>query len=291
MAAGTQTQTWNLPTRRRVPRYRVEAPMDVTVLRSGIPDTVPGRSLNLCERGVAAVMAGELMPGEAVGLEIRLPQAVDTLRTRALVRYQDKLRCGLEFVGLSAQQRAAIRQWAERSKGSVEIESVKPPAAEVKVSPKDSASSGGDAPGPPKKKSPRVRWVVLLAIAVIGLAAFLWRWNRGWEELESGLSAQERNAVEKPQLQVPQDVMEKLLVHKVDPEYPAAARPEKLQGIIAIEVVVGRDGSVVEMHPMNGPEVLARAATDAVRWWKFEPYRVNGEPAAVQTTVAIEFKP
>ena len=265
--------------------------MDVTVLRSGIPDTVPGRSLNLCERGVAAVMAGELMPGEAVGLEIRLPQAVDTLRTRALVRYQDKLRCGLEFVGLSAQQRAAIRQWAERSKGSVEIESVKPPAAEVKVSPKDSASFGGDAPGPPKKKSPRVRWVVLLAIAVIGLAAFLWRWNRGWEELESGLSAQERNAVEKPQLQVPQDVMEKLLVHKVDPEYPAAARPEKLQGIIAIEVVVGRDGSVVEMHPMNGPEVLARAATDAVRWWKFEPYRVNGEPAAVQTTVAIEFKP
>ena len=126
---------------------------------------------------------------------------------------------------------------------------------------------------------------------MIGLAAFLWRWNRGWEELESGLSAQERNAVEKPQLQVPQDVMEKLLVHKVDPEYPAAARPEKLQGIIAIEVVVGRDGSVVEMHPMNGPEVLARAATDAVRWWKFEPYRVNGEPAAVQTTVAIEFKP
>jgi len=54
--------------------------------------------------------------------------------------------------------------------------------------------------------------------------------------------------------------------------------------------VVGRDGSVVSMHALNGPEVLARAAMDALRWWKFEPYRVNGEPAVVETTVAVEFK-
>src|SRR5262249_33403580 len=124
MAAGTQTQTWNLPSRRRVPRYLVAAPMDVTVLRSGIPDTVPGRSLNLCGRGVAAMMAGELLPGEAVGLEIRLPQALDTLRTRALVRYHEKLRCGLEFVGLSPQQQAAIREWVLRSKVNPESDAV-----------------------------------------------------------------------------------------------------------------------------------------------------------------------
>jgi outer membrane biosynthesis protein TonB len=29
---------------------------------------------------------------------------------------------------------------------------------------------------------------------------------------------------------------------------------------------------------------------EALRWWKFEPYRVNGEPVAVETTVAVEFK-
>jgi protein TonB len=44
------------------------------------------------------------------------------------------------------------------------------------------------------------------------------------------------------------------------------------------------------MHPLNGPDVLAGAAMDALRWWKFEPYRVNGEPAIVETTVAVEFK-
>jgi TonB family protein len=302
MAAGAQTQSWNLPSRRRVPRYRVAAPMDVTVLRSGIPDTMPGRSLNLCERGVAAMMAGELLPGEAVGLEIRLPQALDTLRARALVRYQDKLRCGLEFVGLSPQQQDAIREWVLRSKVNAEsdamqvaatriVDATGSPISSSLETEKSGDGSGGGPPEPPEKKSRRVRWAILAVVLVAAAAAGWWRWNLGWDEIEAGLGAQENSASEKPQAQVPQEVMQKLLIHKVDPEYPAAARPQKLQGVIAIDVVIGRDGSVVEMHPLNGPEVLARAATDALRWWKYEPYRVNGEPAAVQTTVAIEFKP
>lgn len=298
MVAGAQTQAWNLPSRRRTPRYRVAAPMDVTVLRSGIPDTMPGRSLNLCERGVAAMLAGELMPGEAVGLEIRLPQALDALRARALVRYQDKLRCGLEFVGLSSQQQAAIREWVTRSKADPESDVIQVGATRIVdasgtpiSSEKTSDSSGGGPTEPPKKKPHRMVWVALAVLILAAAAAGWWRWNRGWDEIESGLHAQESTASEKPQTQVPQEVMQKLLIHKVDPEYPAAARPQKLQGVIAVDVVIGRDGSVLEMHPLNGPEVLAHAATDALRWWKYEPYRVNGEPAAVQTTVAIEFKP
>jgi protein TonB len=81
-----------------------------------------------------------------------------------------------------------------------------------------------------------------------------------------------------------------LLVHKVDPEYPAAARQEKLQGVIVLEVVVGRDGTVLETRALNGPDVLAQAAMEALRWWKFEPYSVQGKPAVVETTVAVEFK-
>ena len=114
MAAGAQEQ-WRDPSRsrRRGLRYRVQAPLDVTVLRSGIPDKLPGRSENLCEGGIAAVLAGELLPGEAVGVEIQLPMGGGTpLRTRAVVRHHDKLRLGLEFVGLSAEQQAAIRDWA-----------------------------------------------------------------------------------------------------------------------------------------------------------------------------------
>ena len=84
--------------------------------------------------------------------------------------------------------------------------------------------------------------------------------------------------------------MQKLLVHRVDPIYPADARQQNLQGIIALDIVVGPDGSVASTRALNGPDVLARAAMDALRWWKFQPYRVNGEPVTVETTVAVEFK-
>src|SRR5204863_8955308 len=68
------------------------------------------------------------------------------------------------------------------------------------------------------------------------------------------------------------------------------ARKERLEGMIALQVVVGRDGSVSSMRALNGADILARAAMDALRWWKFEPYRINGEPAPVETTLGIEFK-
>ncbi len=297
MAAGAQARRWSGPSRRRVPRFQVQAPLDVTVLRSGIPDTVPGRSVNVCERGIAAMLAGELVPGEAVGIEVQLPLLADSLRTRAMVRYQDKLRCGLEFVGLSAEQRAAIRDWAKEAKAEIEISAS--PALAISTKDADAVhpggsrgGSGGGVPRQPRKKRRGLGLAIFgfLVFAAIAVAVFWWRWNRGWEELETGLKNPGMASAEKPQAQVPAEVMEKLLVHKVEPTYPAEARKENLQGIIALDIVVGRDGSVVSMHALNGPEVLARAATDALRWWKFEPYRVNGEPAVVETTVAVEFK-
>jgi TonB family protein len=294
MAAGTQVRGWDGPSRRRVPRFQVQAPLDVTVLRSGIPDTVPGRSVNVCERGIAAMLAGELVPGEAVAIEVKLSQVADPLRTRAMVRYQDKLRCGLEFVGLSAEQRAAIREWAKEAKAPDTEISASPTAAMAKkgadVGGSGGQVSGGGAGRKPKRKRRWIGWAVFLIFAAIAAGVFWWRWNRGWDELESGLKNPEMASAEKPQAQVPTEVMQKLLVHKVEPTYPAEARKENLQGIIALDIVVGRDGSVVSMRALNGPEVLSRAAMDALRWWKFEPYRVNGEPAVVETTMAVEFK-
>ena len=297
MAAGAGAQSfgemgWDRPSRRRLPRYRVQAPLDVTVLRSGIPDTVPGRSVNLCERGIAAMLAGELSPGDAVGVEIRLSSAAAPLRTRALVRHQHKLHCGMEFVGLSVAQQMAIRQWARDTNAKIEEATKKTVRSRSGVG-AGSASGAGAAttgrPGPPTRMRHRA-WALWLLAAAVLLAIFWWRWNRGWEELESGLPMSDA-ATGQPRVQVPTEVMEKLLVHRVDPDYPEAARAARLHGVIVLNIVVGRDGSVVEMRPLSGPDVLARAAMETVRWWRFEPYRVNGEPGVVETTVAVEFKP
>ena len=116
MAGGRTDTRVEGPSRRRVPRFPVQAPLDVTVLRSGIPDTVPGRSVNVCERGIAAMLAGELVPGEAVGIEVQLPLVTDPLRTRAMVRYQDNCAAGSSSLACSAEQRAAIRDWTKEAK-------------------------------------------------------------------------------------------------------------------------------------------------------------------------------
>jgi TonB family protein len=294
MAAGAQIDGWNGQSRRRVPRFLMQAPVDLTVLRSGVPDTLPGRSVNVCERGVAAIVAGELVAGESVGVELQLPPLSEPLRTRALVRYQDKLRCGLEFVSLSAEQRAAIRDWAKEAKAPAE-ETFMAAAVSVLEDKGDERESTAipiqrKPPGGVKWKNPRLWWLVALAILVIGAGIWWWHWNHVWDQLEFGLRNPQATTAEKPRAQVPAEVMEKLLVHRVEPIYPSEARKDRLEGTVALDIVIGQDGSVQSMRALNGPDVLARAAMDALRWWKFEPYRVNGEPATVETTLAVEFR-
>ncbi len=299
MAAEAKVPGWDGPSRRRVPRFQMQVPLDVTVLRSGVPDTVPGRSVNVCERGIAAVLAGELLPGESVGVLIQLPLFSEPLRTRATVRHHDRLRCGMEFVALTTEQRASIRDWAVEAKALPEAEPRSAPVVDNMGKAKFEDGKTGSSSGMEPSLSRRTRghgqrrllwWLVPLIVVAIAAVAFWWRWNRGWEELESGLKNTDSALTEKPRAQVAAEVMEKLIVHRVEPVYPAEARRERLEGTIALDIVVGRDGSVQSMHPLNGPDVLARAAMDALRWWKFEPYRINGEPSTVETTVAVEFK-
>ncbi|MGB8063646.1 MAG: TonB family protein [Candidatus Sulfotelmatobacter sp.] len=295
MAEGFHTRGWSGPSRRRVPRFRVQAPLDVTVLRSGIPDAVPGRSINVCERGIAAVLAGELNPGESVGVEVRLSAVGEPLRTRAIVRYQEKLLYGLEFMTLSEQQRSAIRDWAKQARAVTDPTEApwlaaksEVHASERKVPGPSASTTGPGFPGKRRKKRRAKRWMVAVLVLLVAAAIFWWRWNRGWAELESQHS--ENLSAETTRVQVPAEMMQKLLVHRVEPIYPADARKQHLQGIIAVDVIVGRDGSVESMRALNGPDVLAQAAMDALRWWKFEPYRVNGQAAVAETTLAVEFK-
>jgi TonB family protein len=281
MAAHTKPFRWKQASRRRCSRLRLEAPLDVTVVRAGVPHTLPGRSVNLGEGGVGAVLAGELAAGEAVGVEIWLPSATEPLRVRAVVRHHDRLRSGMEFSGLSMKQKATLRAWAEGAKKESEV------VTEIPI------RGGKDLPKREARPSLLVRfrgWIFLLVSLGVLLSVLWWRWERAWDDLESDVPKTDRAAIV-PQVHVPADVMAKLITHRVDPEYPAAARPDNLQGVIVLDVVVGRDGSVADVRAENGPDILAQAAMDALRWWRFEPYRVNGDPIAVQTTVAVEFNP
>jgi TonB family protein len=287
--AAAQKRDWEGPSRRRVPRFDLQAPVDVTVVRSGMPSTVPGRSTNLCERGVAAVISGELVPGETVEVEIKLSPTTEPLQMHAIVRYQDQKRCGLEFVAMTPEQKALIREWARDPK----LEGSVTGAVAAKLDKKEAIRQdpfAGRADTRSARQGLRRFGAAAVLMLVVGAAVFFWRWNRGWHQLESSLRSTQRSGEEKPPVRVAADVMQKLLVHRVEPAYPPQAREQNLQGIIALDIVVGPDGSVRSVRALNGPDVLARAATEALRWWKFEPYLVQGEAVPVESTVAVEFK-
>jgi TonB family protein len=80
-----------------------------------------------------------------------------------------------------------------------------------------------------------------------------------------------------------------LLVHTVNPEYPAEALAQKLQGPVVLQARVGRDGSVEDLKIVRGYFILGRAAIAAVKQWRFQPYSVNGHAAAIQTLITINF--
>jgi periplasmic protein TonB len=92
-------------------------------------------------------------------------------------------------------------------------------------------------------------------------------------------------------LRVSQGVSQGLLVHRVQPVYPQAAMQAGLQGTVLMEATIGKDGSVSSVKVIKGDPVLARAAVNAVRQWKYKPYLLNGEPVGIQTQITVNFVP
>ena len=157
-----------------MPRFRMLVPLDVTVLRSGIPDTLPGRALNVCERGMGAILAGELVTGESVGVELQLYATGDPLRTRATVRYHDKLQHGLEFTAISNAQRNAIRDWAKGVKAEPETgtrSSYARPNQQAGTERGRQVFSPGYGGGGPRDSKPKRLWSGWLFLGLLTLAA------------------------------------------------------------------------------------------------------------------------
>jgi TonB family protein len=80
------------------------------------------------------------------------------------------------------------------------------------------------------------------------------------------------------------------LISSVMPQYPPVARSSGQQGDVVIETTINKSGNVVGMHVVSGPASLRNAAMDALRRWKYEPSKLDGEPVEVQMQVTIKFR-
>ena len=274
--------------KRKVPRYKLTVPLALTVLRSGVQDSISGHSIEIGEGGMGVVSASRLLVGEPVRVEFFIPHTSTPVRATAVVRYQRNQSFGLQFLRLPVEQQSLIRYWTRRE-GEVLL-FAQPGATFGETAAEPELLPGFDRLAKPKRRF-GFRRVAAVAVFVVALAAGLgwWQWQLGWAELEAQLPAKEA-AVAHPQLKVPGREMQQRIAYQVTPEYPEAARQAGVQGTVVLDTVVNPDGAVAQMKVVSGPKVLSEAAMDAVRWWRYEPYRVDGHPAAVETTVAVDFQ-
>ena len=84
-------------------------------------------------------------------------------------------------------------------------------------------------------------------------------------------------------------VAEGNLIHDVTPVYPAEAGRARLAGSVTLVAVIATDGSVKDVRVVSGPPLLAQAAVEAVRQWRYRPYMVEGVPVEVDAPILINF--
>jgi TonB family protein len=81
-----------------------------------------------------------------------------------------------------------------------------------------------------------------------------------------------------------------LLVKKVPPQYPDEAKQARIQGQVVLQAKIDKNGDVEELTLVSGHPMLAPAAIEAVKQWKYKPYLLNGQPVKVETQIVVIFQ-
>jgi hypothetical protein len=101
------------------------------------------------------------------------------------------------------------------------------------------------------------------------------------------------------------------LVHQVRPVYPPDAKAEKVQGLVVIDLTIGKDGAIKDARvaasaptearlkeleaqkgtsaATEGDRRLVEAALAAVRQWRYKPILKDGKPVEFKATVTVNF--
>ena len=91
-------------------------------------------------------------------------------------------------------------------------------------------------------------------------------------------------------IRVSPGVAQGLVISKVQPVYPDIARTARVQGSVVIKTAISKAGDVIQEEVASGPPLLAQAALDAVKQWKYRPYILQGQSVEVETQVTVNFQ-
>jgi protein TonB len=79
------------------------------------------------------------------------------------------------------------------------------------------------------------------------------------------------------------------LVYRVAPLYPPLARQARIQGTVVLRIIINKLGEVRDVELVSGHPMLAPAAIEAVKKWRYMPYESDGKAVETQTEVQVIF--
>jgi protein TonB len=80
-----------------------------------------------------------------------------------------------------------------------------------------------------------------------------------------------------------------LLIGGPQPQYPILAKEARIHGDVHLEAVIGKDGTIRDLHAVSGNVMLANAAMEAVKHWTYHPTILNGKAVEVATEIVVHF--
>ncbi|HVN05557.1 MAG TPA: energy transducer TonB [Bryobacteraceae bacterium] len=92
-----------------------------------------------------------------------------------------------------------------------------------------------------------------------------------------------------PRIRLGGQVVEGKLVSGPQPVYPPLARAARISGVVRLQAVISREGTILDLHAVSGHPLLIPAALAAVKQWIFRPTSLNGEPVEVATEIEVNF--
>jgi protein TonB len=90
-------------------------------------------------------------------------------------------------------------------------------------------------------------------------------------------------------IRVSQAISRGSLARRVNPAYPQAARQGQIDGNVVLHAIISNAGDISAVDLVCGHPLLAPAAIEAVKQWKYKPYLLNGKPVEVDTQIQVNF--
>ena len=100
----------------------------------------------------------------------------------------------------------------------------------------------------------------------------------------------EQQATAPERVRITDGVTKGELIKRVNPKYPKAARKRHIEGSVVMKGTITKDGVLNDLQVVSGDPLLAQAALDAAKKWKYRPYLKDGQAVDVETQITVNFQ-